>query len=44
MHSIAFRMLAESISVIEEQQFRNERIARRQLRDGSNPLELPQSL
>lgn len=44
MHSIAFRMLVENIIVAEEQQFKSERVSRRQLRDASNPLELPQSL
>lgn len=45
MHSIAFGIIAGSLSFTEdEEQLRNEKIERRLLRDASNPLELPQSL
>lgn len=44
MLSIAFRMIVENNYVAEEQQLKSERISRGQLRDASNPLELPQSL
>ncbi|XP_065355967.1 putative nuclease HARBI1 [Calliphora vicina] len=45
MFSVAVRIVAEEAEAEEQQQSKNvQRIARRELRDDSNPLELPQTL
>ncbi|XP_046810395.1 uncharacterized protein LOC124420690 [Lucilia cuprina] len=45
MNSIIMRVLVKEIDVVVEEEHRtSQRIARRRLRDESNPLELPQSL
>ncbi|XP_065366368.1 putative nuclease HARBI1 [Calliphora vicina] len=44
MFSVAFRMLAEEINDEEQNKTNIQRVARRNMRDASNPLELPQSL